>query len=354
MISNGARRNGVSTSNRPRALFICGSINQTKQLHATARELSGEVEAFYTPYYGDTVVEWMRTHDLIETTIGGNKRRGWCLEYLKQHELALDMHGKAGGYDLVVTCTDLVVPKNVRSSRLVVVQEGMFDPDGRVAALCRALPFLPRWFAGTALTGESFLYDRFCAASEGFKRRLIRRGADPDKIVVTGIPNFDDCEKYYQNDFPHHGYVLVCTSDLRETYQRDDRSAFVDRVRKIAAGRQVIFKLHPNETEVRARRELGALMPEALVFQKGSAEEMIANCEALVTQWSSTVFVGMALGKEVYSNAPLDELRELVPWQNGGTSAARIADVCRDLLSLKAAAPAHVTRSSVLELVENS
>jgi len=26
---------------------------------------------------------------------------------------------------------------------------------------------------------------------------------------VTGMPNFDNCSSYFQNDFPHRGYVLV-------------------------------------------------------------------------------------------------------------------------------------------------
>ena len=315
----------------PRVLFICGSLNQTTQLHAVARELH-DVEAWFSPYYADGFADWLCRSGLAEGTIGGAKRSRWCLDYLRGHGLSIDVGGRAGGYDLVVTCTDLVMPKNIRDGKVVVVQEGIFDPDDWVAALCRRLRWLPRWLAGTALTGESFAYDVFCAASEGYRDRLIEKGVDPNKVVVTGIPNFDDCTKYYQNDFPHRGYVLVCTSDRRETYASSDREGFIRYARELAAGRQLIFKLHPNEEAERARGEIEALTPGALVFQQGSAEEMIANASALVTEWSSTVFVGIALGKEVYSYRPLDELLRLCPWQNGGTSAARIADVCRDVL----------------------
>jgi hypothetical protein len=189
--------------------------------------------------------------------------------------------------------------------------------------------------AGSSLTGESFLYDRFCVASAGYRERLIRRGASPRRVVVTGIPNFDDCESYRNNAFPHRGFVLVCTSDLRETYQRDDRSPFIRRALAIAAGRQLIFKLHPNENVARASREIAEIAPQALVYPRGNAEEMIANCEVLITQSSSTVFVGMALGKEVYSEFTRRELERLMPRQNGGTSGARIAGVCRDLIGLE-------------------
>ena len=60
---------------------------------------------------------------------------------------------------------------------------------------------------------------------------------------------------------------------------------------------------------------------------------MIANCDVLVTQFSSTAYVGLALGKEVHSYFDVDELRRLCPVQNGD-SARRIADVCRELLGL--------------------
>lgn len=316
---------------KKRALYICGSINQTTQLHDVARELP-ELEASFTPFYGDRIVDWMRRMGLVEQTIAGNKRRGWCLDYLRHHGLDIDLHGRRGGYDLVVTCTDLVVPKNIRGTKLLCVQEGILDPEDWQAWVCRRLKFLPRWAAGTVMTGESFLYDRYCVASEGYRDQFIARGADPEKIVVTGMPNFDDCRRYYDNDFPHRNFVLVCTSDTRETFKRDDRPALIRRALGIANGRKLIFKLHPNEKRERAEREIHEIAPNALVYQGGSAEEMIANCDVLITQWSSTVFVGMALGKEVYSNFSIDELRRLAPIQNGGTAATRIAHVCRDLL----------------------
>ena len=61
---------------------------------------------------------------------------------------------------------------------------------------------------------------------------------------------------------------------------------------------------------------------------------MIANCDELVTQWSSTVFVGIALGKRVHSDVDLAELRRLAPVQNGGAGARNIARVCRELWTL--------------------
>lgn len=314
----------------PTILFICGSINQTEQLHAVARAL-GPHTARFTPYFGDLHVRFARAIGALEATIAGKKRRGWCLEYLRDHGLDIDEDGRAGDYDLVVTCSDLILPRIARTKPLVAVQEGIFDPDSWVSDVWRRHRYLPMWLAGTSLTGESHRYDRYCVASEGYRARLVARGADPRAIVVTGIPNFDDCQVFRDNDFPHRDFVLVCTSDGRQTFKSDDRAALVARARRLAAGRKLIFKLHPNEDPEVGAREILAVAPEALVYSTGKAEHMIANCEVLVTEWSSTAFVGLALGKEVHSNFPREELERLRPVQNGGTSGASIARVVEEL-----------------------
>ena len=59
---------------------------------------------------------------------------------------------------------------------------------------------------------------------------------------------------------------------------------------------------------------------------------MIANCDVLITKFSTLVYTGIALGKEVYSDFPIHELKKLLPIQNGGTSASTIARVCENLL----------------------
>jgi len=58
---------------------------------------------------------------------------------------------------------------------------------------------------------------------------------------------------------------------------------------------------------------------------------MIANCDVLITRSSSTAFVGLTLGKETHSNFDMDEIRRLMPVQNG-SAVSNIADICRGLL----------------------
>ncbi|HUV15577.1 MAG TPA: hypothetical protein VMW28_03320 [Pelolinea sp.] len=60
---------------------------------------------------------------------------------------------------------------------------------------------------------------------------------------------------------------------------------------------------------------------------------MILNAETVITQWSSCTFIAMSLGKEDYSDLNSSELKKLMPKQNGGTSAVKIAQVCELVLN---------------------
>jgi hypothetical protein len=182
------------------------------------------------------------------------------------------------------------------------------------------------------MTGLSDRYDYFCVASEGYRELFIEKGIRPEKIVVTGIPNFDNCSEYLGNDFPYHNFVLVATSDTRETFRHENRRKFIRECVAIANGRPMIFKLHPNENAERARREIQEEAPTALVYSDGDVNHMIANCDVLITRFSSVVYVGLALGKQVYSAFDLDALKRKTPIQNEGGSAGNIAKVCRRLL----------------------
>jgi len=104
---------------------------------------------------------------------------------------------------------------------------------------------------------------------------------------------------------------------------------------QIAGGRRLLFKVHPNEDYQRAYKEILAYTPaDTLIFKYGDVNEMIANCQELITQYSTLAFTGMNLGKKVHSYFDLDELNQLLPVQNYGSSAANIANICRNYLEL--------------------
>jgi len=315
---------------RKKILFICGSRNQTTQMHQISEYLKQEYDCWFTPFYATGHVEFLRKIGLTEMTIMGREFVERCINYFQEHDLNIDYQGAFNSYDAVITCADLVIPRNIRNKKLILVQEGMTDPENLTYYLAK-YKLLPRWAASTATMGLSDAYDKFCIASEGYKELFIRKGVNPEKLIVTGIPNFDNCKKYLNNSFPHKNFVLVCTSDARETFKYENRKNTILNAVKIARGKPMIFKLHPNENHRRAMKEINTYAPAALIYTSGSAEEMIANCDTLITQFSSTVYVGIALGKTVYSNFDVKELQKLMPIQNN-SSAKNIANVCRALI----------------------
>ncbi|MCB9135934.1 MAG: hypothetical protein H6636_10945 [Anaerolineales bacterium] len=316
---------------KPKILFIGGSLNQTTIAHSVARHLEGGYDCYFTPFYTDGVLEVARRWGWLDFTVIGHPRRLMAEAYLREHGLRMDYGGKWHEYDLVVMVSDLIVPANVHRKKVILIQEGMTDPETWRYHLVKAL-HLPRYLAGTSTTGLSDAYDYFCVASAGYRDLFIRKGVKPEKILVTGIPNFDHATQYLDNDFPYQGYVLVATSDARETFKRDNRRAFLQWAVEIAGNRPMIFKLHPNEKILRAVDEIHEIAPQARIFTDGPLEQMIANCDVLITQYSSCVYNGLALGKECHSYFDLDMLRELAPLQNGGSSGYLISLACRKAL----------------------
>src|SRR5262249_43077567 len=162
--------------------FICGNHNHTTMMHAIARELP-DCDRTFTPYYcdDDTVLDWLRRFGMLEFVALGHEFRADCTRYLREHGLAIDLGGKRKRYGLVVTCSDLIVPSNVAPAPLVGVQEGMIDPQLFFWSVMQRLPWLklPRWAAGTACTGLSHAYERYCVASDGYRADFVARGCDP-------------------------------------------------------------------------------------------------------------------------------------------------------------------------------
>ncbi len=314
-------------------LLIGGSMNQTTMMHEISKKLEPEFECYFTGYYADGLLGWAIDHGFAKMTIAGKK--GTFLrqtnQYFADHQLRVDYKGQNQNYDLVITCSDMVFPYNIRKNKVILVQEGMTDPDNWALPVARTLK-LPLWLSSTAGFGLSNRYTQFCVASQGYKEHFARRGCNPNKIIVTGIPNYDNIAKYLTNTFPHHGHVLVATTDMRETMKWDDRKRFIKTCVDLAKGRQLIFRLHPNENPERATREIQEGAPGALVFTSGDTHEMIANASCLITQHSTVTFIGLALGKEVYSYLDVEALKKMVPLQNGGKSSEAIAGVARKLV----------------------
>ena len=312
-------------------LFICGSLNQTTQMHAIARNLMNENNCHFTSYYGDGIVNLLAKIGWLNFTVLGGRHKRETEEYFLRHNLQVDPRGEAHSYDMVVTCSDLLIQKNIRGKRTVLVQEGITEPEGIMYHLVKWLK-LPRYLANTSTNGLSNEYDMFCVASEGYAELFVRKGVPESKIAVTGIPNFDNLKTAHNNNFQFHGHVLAATSPLRETFRFDDRRAFIQKCKAIAGEHTLIFKLHPLEDAERAIREIHENAPNSLVFAYGDINPMIANAEVVITQQSTCTYVAIALDKEVHTNLNIEELKQLMPLQNDGLSAEYISRICERVL----------------------
>jgi hypothetical protein len=312
-------------------LFITGSLNQTSQMHQIASELP-DFDCWFSQIFTDSpVVNFLIDKTtLLDTTAFCGQFRINSENYLNSHGLQIDYAARLNDYDLVFYCADMVVPARMRKYKTIWVQEGMTDKFTLVSHIVKAFK-LPGFLCGnTSLNGSSNICDIYCAASEGYKNYFIKNGTNADKIIVTGMPNYDNLAQFTDNNFPHRDYVMVATTDMRETYRYENRPAFIKKAVKIAAGRQLLFKLHPNENFEKAEREIRKYAPAGtLIYTSGNTNQMIANCSELITQYSTVVYTGIALGKKVHSWFNVAELYKLQPLQNGGTSAKTIAAIAR-------------------------
>jgi len=300
-------------------------------MHQIANELP-EFDCWYSQLFTDNkLINYIIDHTtLLNGTVLSKKFRDISENYLRKHNLQIDFGAVKNKYDLVVYCSDMIIPNRIRLCKTIWVQEGMTDKYTNWSRIVRALNMPPTLCGNTSLNGASDICDIYCAASKGYRKLFAKKGTTLSKIVVTGIPNYDNQQQHLINDFPHRNYVLVATTDMRETYRFENRKAFIREAAKIAGGRPMIFKLHPNENFERAEQEIIKYAPAGtLVYSQGNTSHMIANCSELITQYSTVVYTGIALGKKVHSWFNTDELEALAPIQNNGTSASKIAAICR-------------------------
>ena len=318
---------------RKKILFLTGALNQIIQMHKIASHLTSSYDCYFSQIFDDSkAVNLLLKTGLVESVVISDTFRERAEKYFREHDLQSDYRGEMLGntYDLVVMCSDLIFPKKFRDVKTIFIQEGMTDPMTIWSKIVHSMG-LPGYYAmSTALNGSSNLCDIYCVASQGYKEKFAAAGTDESKILVTGMPNFDNMHSYYNNDFPHRDYVFVATSDIRELYGFENRKKFIKNCTEIAAGRQLIFKLHPNELKERGVNEIKKHAPSGTkVFTEGNANYMVANSNALITQYSTLAYVGLELGKEVHSYFDINELKKLAPLQNNGTSSRKIADICR-------------------------
>src|SRR5262245_25380370 len=107
-------------------LLICGTLNQTKAMIAVGAKLA-EHHCYYTPFYCDGHLLRASRRGQLHFTVLAGPLRERTVKYLREAKVAIDDRGEARDYDLVVTCTDLILQDNIEDNRIVLVQEGLTE-----------------------------------------------------------------------------------------------------------------------------------------------------------------------------------------------------------------------------------
>jgi len=109
-------------------LFIGGSLNQTTMMHQISMHLNIRYDCWFTPYFADGLIGALTKKGYTDFTVLGGKFKSDTEKYLKVNRLKVDYKGKKNEYDLILTCSDLIIQKKLKSKKVILVQEGMTDP----------------------------------------------------------------------------------------------------------------------------------------------------------------------------------------------------------------------------------
>src|SRR5262249_43415419 len=105
-------------------LLICGTLNQTKAMLAVGGQLA-EHNCYYTPFYCDGHLLRASQRGQLDFTVLAGPLRERIVKHIRQAQVPMDERGEGRDYDLVVTCTDLIIQQNIKDKRIVLVQEGL-------------------------------------------------------------------------------------------------------------------------------------------------------------------------------------------------------------------------------------
>src|SRR5215468_9175471 len=110
-------------------LLICGTLNQTKAMIAIGDQLADH-NCQYTPFYCDGHLLRASQRGQLDFTVLSGPLRERTMKALRDAGVPLDERGERHDYDLVITCTDLIVQQNLTGKRIVLIQEGLTEPEG--------------------------------------------------------------------------------------------------------------------------------------------------------------------------------------------------------------------------------
>jgi hypothetical protein len=169
---------------KKKILFITGTMNQTTQMLQIAHELP-EYDCWFSQIFADSpLINFVIKYtSLVNTTIISNHYKTQSEDFLREKGYQIDYSAALNQYDLVVYCSDLVIPDRLLRGKTLWVQEGMTDPYSLWSKVVRKLNLPPYLTGNTSLNGSSNVCDIYCAASEGYKDYFTMRGTEGVKFL---------------------------------------------------------------------------------------------------------------------------------------------------------------------------
>src|ERR1700756_2232624 len=173
---------------KKKILFIIGTPNQTTQMHQISKFLDDSFDCYFSQIFSNhSAFEIVVKSGILNHTIFAGEIKQKADKYLTDNHLKNDYQAKIfnNKYDLVVVCTDMVLPKSLQGIKTVWVQEGMIDGYNWAAKIVKALKLPAVLAMSTALNGSSNQCDIYCVGSFGYKSYIAEKGTDISKIAVT-------------------------------------------------------------------------------------------------------------------------------------------------------------------------
>ena len=148
--------------------------------------------------------------------------------------------------------------------------------------------------------------DKMAVFGHAFKDALVKRGVNPDDIVVTGQPRFDvlvntkyDKKWIYEklNLNGEKGLIVFASTDLP-----DDEKELT--VRELCAAmkqfpdKQLVIKPHPSDDDAMFVDLLCKFKSDAIVVHD-YLYELLSACDLLITTWSTVGLEAMILDKPI-------------------------------------------------------
>jgi hypothetical protein len=69
-------------------LFIGGSLNQTRMVHAVSKHLDNRYGCYFTPFYSDGLMKKLASRGWLDFTVLGGNYRQQTDAYCRQHQFS--------------------------------------------------------------------------------------------------------------------------------------------------------------------------------------------------------------------------------------------------------------------------